>query len=130
MRKRAANGGRRGEKIICSSRGKKIHRAQARKSNAAPVSKTASAQSSTPPCAATANTSRAQMPKRSHLMVWDAQLDRELMRHHPPRPFPGSCSRLPRWENEPGKLAIPEHPSPRTRVVRYESKVRSHERPV
>src|SRR5207245_4796084 len=104
--------------------------AQKRKSKPAPVSKTARAQSSTPPCAATANTTNAQMPKRSNLMVWDAPRVPEPMQRHPPRPYPESCSRLPGWEDGRCKLAVPEHPSPRTRAIRGESKLQTRERPM
>jgi len=50
--------------------------------------KDGSRQSSTLPCAATANTASTQMPKRSGLMVSDAPQAPEPTRRHPPRLFP------------------------------------------
>src|SRR5437879_4587087 len=122
MRESAASGGSRGEKTGCSFGLKKIHNAQTRKSKPALVSKTARAQSSTPPCAATANTASAQMPKRNNLMVWDAPQAPEPRRRHPPRPFLESCCRLPHWENGANKPAILERPFLRTKATGQVSK--------
>src|SRR6266851_4991096 len=116
MRESAASGGSRGEKTGCSLGLKNIHNAQTRKSKPAPVSKTARAQSSTPPCAATANTTSAQMPKRSNFMVWDAPRVVEPMQRHPPKRFPEFCSRLLRSESGPDRLALHEHHSPRSKT--------------
>src|SRR5260370_13246097 len=127
MRESAASGGSRGEKRGCSWGVKNIHNAETRKSKPAPVSITARAQSSTPPCAATANATSAQMPMRSVFMVWNAPRVPEPKLRHPPRRFPGFCFRVDRWENEPSRLVVPGHLLLRTRVFRYGSQVHSRE---
>src|SRR5437016_1784488 len=85
---KATRGRRSGEKTTCSSFVKYIHKAQPKKSNPAPVAKTARAHSSTPPCAATPNTISAQIPTRKNFMVWSAPPLQEPEPRHPPRWFP------------------------------------------